>query len=128
MRGIEKRPWFRPVTSGVSEGVHVLPESAVWKTRDAFSVTNHARQFSFLPFSSAYVAMQVPEAGEPSPFFAGGIVFDCSGVQCAPPSEVVSSSGLPSNGPPTTMPCVASQKAIQSRDPFVVSPVYSINQ
>jgi len=34
--------------SGVSWPVHVLPESAVWKTRDAFSVTNHACQFSCL--------------------------------------------------------------------------------
>src|SRR5215470_12385573 len=40
----------------------------------------------------------------------------------------VSSSGSPSNGSPTTMPCVASQKAMQSRNAFGFCSVYSSNQ
>ncbi len=32
---IENTPRFRPVTSGTSEAVQVLPASAEWKTREA---------------------------------------------------------------------------------------------
>src|SRR6516162_6385109 len=125
---IEKTPWFRPVASGASEAVQVLPASAAWKTREAFSVTNHACHVSFVPFLSEYVAMHVPEAGEPSPALAGGIDSGRNGVQCAPPSDVVSSSKLPSTASPTTMPWVAVQKAMQSRNAFGFCSVYCKDQ
>src|SRR5215469_1208502 len=121
-------PWFTPVTSGASEAVHFFPPSAEWKTREAFSVTNQACQVSFPPFLSEYVAMHVPEAGEPSPALAEGINSGRSGVQCAPPSDVVSSSDLPSTASPTTMPRSAFQKAMQSRNAFGFGSVYCRDQ
>ena len=90
---------------------------------------NRCLAISFL--LSAGCAKTVPAAagiGEPSAALAGGIDSGRSGLQCAPPSEVVSSSDLPSTASPTTMPRVAFQKAMQSRNAFGLGSVYCKDQ
>src|SRR5262249_52293723 len=82
--------------------------------------------FFFFPLAIRHDAC--PRAGEPSPAFAGGIDSGRSGVQFAPPSEVVSSSDLPSTASPTTMPRVAFRKAMQSRNAFGFCSVYCNDQ